>query len=378
MNKTISVNISGRYFHIDESAFKRLDEYLSTLKSHFLKELGGEEVIGDLEQRVSELFSERLSKVREVVNIGDVEFAMSKLGTPEDFGVNDNVGEEEDFVKEPVQEKKEEFKKETSYDAKVVSSKVNKKKKIIFRDSDARIIGGVCSGLSHYFGIDKLFIRIVFLILTFAGIGFTIPIYIILWAIIPKARSRADKLKMKGDVINLDNIERKVKEEMGKVENKVKDFTNDSKTHRKMRDNLKDMVSDVEPYAKIISGGFKQIAGLFLLLLSSFWMIIVLGLVLQVPLIIEILVDKDLVWLSEIMHFYHEISVHSSAYSIGSMGLIAFVFLPLIVCFMYGSKLYFSLQYKFRGLLGVILIVWLISIMLLVMAASIIGFELLH
>ncbi len=375
MNKTISVNISGRYFHIDESAFKRLDEYLTTLKSHFQKEEGGEEVIQDVEQRVSELFSERLTKIREVVNISDVEHVMSKLGTPEDFGVNDNEEAEE----EPAFTKKEDFEKETTYDAKVMSSvKSEKKSKTIFRDGDSRIIGGICSGLSHYFGIDKLFMRIAFLILTFAGIGFTIPVYIILWAIIPKARSRADKLKMQGEMINLDNIEKKVKEEMGKVKSKVKDFTNDSKTHQKMRDNFNEMVSDVEPHARKVSGGFKKIIGLLMLLWSSFWMVIVLGLVLQVPLILEILVDRDLVWLSQLMHFYHEITIHSSAYTMGSIGLIAFVFLPLIVCFIYGAKFYFSLPFKFRSILGLVLIAWLVSIMLLMMAGSVIGFELLH
>jgi phage shock protein PspC (stress-responsive transcriptional regulator) len=301
---------------------------------------------------------------------------MLKLGTPEDFGVNDDVEDEEE---EPVFTKTEDFKKETTYDAKIVSSNKDKKKsKTIFRDGDSRILGGVCAGLSHYFGIDKLFIRIAFLILTFAGFGFTIPVYIILWAIIPKARSTADKLKMQGESVNLDNIERKVKEEMGKVKSKVKDFTNDSKTHQKMRDNLKDMVSDVEPHAKKVSGGFKKIVGLLMLLWSSFWMVIVLGLILQVPLILEILIDRDLVWLSQLMHFYHEITVHSSAYTMGSIGLIAFVFLPLIVCFIYGAKFYFSLPYKFRSLLGLVLIAWLISIMLLMMAGSVIGFELLH
>ena len=373
MNKTISVNISGRYFHIDESAFKRLDEYLTTLKSYFQKEEGGEEVIEDVEQRVSELFSEKLTKTREVVNSSDVEYVMSKLGTPEDFGVNDDVEED------PIYTETKDFKKETIYDAKVVSSKSNEKKsRTIFRDGDSRIVGGVCAGLSHYFGIEKLFIRIVFLILTFAGIGFTIPIYIILWAIIPKARSRADKLKMQGETINLDNIERKVKEEMGKVKSKVQDFTNDSKTHQKMKSNFKGMVSDVEPHAKKLSGGFKRIVGLFMLLWSSFWMVVVLGLVLQVPLVLEILVDKDLVWLNELMQFYHEITVHSSAYTMGNIGLITFVSLPLIVCFIYGSKFYFALPYKFRSILGLALIAWLVSIMLLIMAGSIIGFELLH
>ena len=178
MNKTVSVNISGRCFHIDDAAYESLSDYLSSLKYYFRKEVGREEVIRDIEQKISELFYERVTDFKEVINTSDVEFVISQLGTPKDLGVDHSY-------KKGVQEK-------TSFGNK-------RKSKTIFRDSDARIVGGVCAGFGHYFEIDKLFIRIAFIVFTFAGIGLTIPVYFILWAIIPKVRSAADKLKMEGN-----------------------------------------------------------------------------------------------------------------------------------------------------------------------------------
>lgn len=371
MNKTISVNISGKYFHIDEFAFDLLDEYLRILKGHFKKEDGGDEIIQDVESRIAELFQERLTASRQVVNSDDVSFVKSKLGEPEDFGVEENEFDQE--------RKQDEPKKEQSYDAKVVDNDAySKSKKSIFRDTDNRILGGVCSGLSHYFGIDKLFIRLVFVIMTFAGVGFTIPVYIILWAIIPKARSRADKLKMTGERINVDNIEKKVKEEMGKMKEKVKDFAQDSKKHRKMKDNFKGMVSEVEPHAKKLTSGFQKIVGLLLILGSAFWMILFFGLILQVPLIMEFLSDKNWEWVNQSMRFYQEVKMSSEAYTIGHIGLLGFVFIPLGVVFINGMKLYFELAFKLAPIIGLLVLGWLVSIALLMLSGSIIGFQLLN
>lgn len=369
MKKTVSINISGRYFHIDEFAFDLLDEYLSVLKRHFKKEQGGDEIISDIELRVAELFQERLTSSRQVVDQTDVKYVKSKLGTPADFGVNEEQSSSEE---------KKESKKEKVYDAKVVEEFTNSKtKKSVFRDTDDRILGGVCSGLSHYFGIDKLFIRLGFILLTFAGIGFTIPMYIILWAIVPKARTRAEKLKMKGEKINVDNIERKVKEEMGKVKDKVKDFAQDSGKHQKMKENFKDMVSEVEPHAKKFSASIKKIVGLLLILGSAFWMIVCFGLLLQVPLVMEILADKDWEWVNQGLRFYNEVKNSSNAYTIGHIGLLGFVFIPLSVFLVNGMKMYFNLTYKFAPIIGLLVIGWLVSLALLMMSGSMIGFQLL-
>lgn len=371
MNKTVSINISGRYFHIDELAFDSLESYLSILKKHFNQEQGGEEIIHDIELRVAELFQERLTASRQVVNGEDVDFVKSKLGTPEDFGVNNSMDEDQE-------EPKQNSEKEKVYEAKVVSEKKSKKtSKSVFRDTDNRILGGVCAGLSHYFGIDKLFIRLGFIFLTFAGIGFTIPVYIILWAIIPKARSRADKLKMKGETINVDNIERKVKEEMGKMKDKVKDFTQDSKKHQKMKGNFKDMVSEVEPHVRKFSSSFQRVIGLLLILGSTFWMVVFMGLLLHVPLVMEIVMDKNWEWVNQSMHFYNEVKASSNAYTIGHIGLLGFVFIPLGVFFVNGLKMYFSLAFKLAPIIGLLIIGWLVSVALLFMSGSMIGFQLL-
>ncbi len=47
-------------------------------------------------------------------------------------------------------------------------------------------IAGVCGGLGARFGISPLWFRLLFLLLTATG-GFGIPLYVILWIVIPRA-----------------------------------------------------------------------------------------------------------------------------------------------------------------------------------------------
>jgi phage shock protein PspC (stress-responsive transcriptional regulator) len=82
----------------------------------------------------------------------------------------------------------------------------------LFRDPDNRVFGGVCSGIGHYFGIDPVILRIIFVV-SFIFFGTGILIYLILWLVIPKAVTSADKLSMKGEPVNVENIKRKVQEE---------------------------------------------------------------------------------------------------------------------------------------------------------------------
>ncbi|MCO5234236.1 MAG: DUF2807 domain-containing protein [Chitinophagales bacterium] len=189
MNKTYNINLAGQIFHINEDAFDMLSDYLKSLKKIYQNEEGGDEIITDIESRIAEIFLlENKNNRLTIINIENVENVISTLGKPEQH----IDGDEES---------------ESTYSNK---SSSNKK---LFRDSDSQIIAGVCSGLSHYFGInDPLWIRLIFLIFFFGGIGSSLMIYIVLWILLPKATTASEKLQMKGQPINVGNIEKTVRD----------------------------------------------------------------------------------------------------------------------------------------------------------------------
>ena len=85
MKKTLTVNLGGTVFNIDDDAYRLLDNYLSNLKMHFRKEAGADEIVDDIERRISELFAEKLSAGSQVITIADVEEVIARMGKPEDM-----------------------------------------------------------------------------------------------------------------------------------------------------------------------------------------------------------------------------------------------------------------------------------------------------
>jgi phage shock protein PspC (stress-responsive transcriptional regulator) len=201
MNKTVTANISGIVFNIELDAYDKLNNYLATIKKYLGNTDSRDEVMADIESRVAELFKERFNNERSVVILSDVDHIISVMGEPEQYF--DGTEEESDWTEN-----------------KSTDSKKQKSKRI-FRDEDDKIVGGVCSGVGHYFGIDRIWIRIIFLFAFFVwGVGF-IP-YLILWIVIPKAKTTAEKLEMKGEAVNVDNIKKTVEDKF----NDLKDSFN--------------------------------------------------------------------------------------------------------------------------------------------------------
>lgn len=201
MNQTININLAGMIFHVDENAYQLLTSYLEKLKKIFEAEEGGNEIIHDVESRFAELFQQKLGD-KEVVTLPLVEEVISIMGEPEDYAQND----EEEFYSQ----------KET------YTHFTKNKPRRLYRNPDDKIIGGVASGLAAYFGIDPVWVRLVLASMFFLyGIGF-IP-YIILYIVIPEAKTTAEKLEMKGEPINLSNIEKSVKDELNNMKEKVTD-----------------------------------------------------------------------------------------------------------------------------------------------------------
>lgn len=205
MNKVLNINV-GRYpFSIDDIAYEKLDNYLLSLQNHFSKSEGCKEIMQDIESRIAELFQEKLSG-RSIVSLEMVEETINIMGTPEVFGTEWNQNDEPTASHSG--------KQQTTADWGI---KTGKK---LFRDPSDTKIGGVCSGLAQYIGIqDVIWVRLFFVLTAFAG-GFAAILYIILWAITPEARNSADRLAMKGEPINVHNIARKVEEEIDDLTHK--------------------------------------------------------------------------------------------------------------------------------------------------------------
>lgn len=215
MKKTLTVNLGGTVFQLDEDAYILLDDYLSNLRYHFRKEKGGDEIVSDMEMRISELFAETLEGGQQVITIDNVEAVIARMGRPEQLEENahwgtDAEGDEEQKVEN---ENDDEQKREAytgPHEENVGAEKVTKR---LFRDVDHRVLGGVLSGIAAYFGWDPTALRLVYIVIGLLPTGPSVLIiYLILLFIIPPARTATEKLQMKGEPINMENIGKTVRD----------------------------------------------------------------------------------------------------------------------------------------------------------------------
>ena len=202
MNKTISINIAGFVFNIEEKAYESLNQYLALIKKNFQHEEDCEEIMDDIEARIAELLHEKISDRKEAILENDVEAVIEIMGKPEDYisdEPNPNFTSNEEDEAEYVEA--EEVKGSHSQST---------KKRRLYRDEQNGSVGGVCSGLGWFFGLDPVLVRIAFVLLVVLG-GSGILLYIILWIVIPQAKTTAEILEMQGDPVNVDSIKDHVK-----------------------------------------------------------------------------------------------------------------------------------------------------------------------
>ena len=184
MNKTLTINLANSIFNIDENAYLALQRYLEAVKKYLIGTQGSEEILADVEARIAELFSEKITEDKQVIILEDVDQIIQIMGQPEDYSIDEDIFEE------------------------APKKNSNTRIKKLYRDSDQKLLGGVCSGIGHYLSIDPLWVRLLFIVFLFGG-GFSVITYLILWAIVPEARTTAQKLDMQGEAANLSNIEKK-------------------------------------------------------------------------------------------------------------------------------------------------------------------------
>jgi phage shock protein PspC (stress-responsive transcriptional regulator) len=211
MNKVFNINLGGYPFTIDEDAYNHLRTYLEAIHNHFRQTEGYEEITHDIEARLAELFVERLNH-RHIVGFQDVEDAIAIMGKPEDFGA-DPV--EDTFAGAS----------HTSTESDTTQDKFRiKTGKRLFRDPEEKMIGGVASGLAAYFGIaDPIWVRLFFALFLITG-GIGVPVYFVLWALMPEAKTAGDRLAMRGEPINISNISKIINEELEHFSEKMSEF----------------------------------------------------------------------------------------------------------------------------------------------------------
>ncbi len=184
MKKTLTINLNSIVFNIDDDAYETLSAYLNELEKHFADD-EREEIIKDIEDRIAELFTERMHG-RNVVDASDVASVIETMGQPNQF---------DDEAAEP--------------NADAAASKSSQRKfRKFYRDGDDRLIGGVAAGLAAYIGWDTTLVRILLLLLLLFSAGWTLLFYILLWIIVPEAKTTAQRLEMQGIEPNLENIKK--------------------------------------------------------------------------------------------------------------------------------------------------------------------------
>jgi len=192
MKKTISVTLGGVIFNIEDDAYQRLDAYLASIKEYYKIAAEEKEILSDIESSIAEKFSQKINQTKVVITLVDVEEMIKIMGT--------------------IAEIQYEAEETDASDDGNISRETRKR---LYRNPDDMIIAGVASGIAVYFGIDPVFVRVLFVALTFAN-GFGLLLYFILWLVVPEAKSNTQKLEMRGRPVNLNEIQEAVKKSQSK------------------------------------------------------------------------------------------------------------------------------------------------------------------
>ena len=201
MKKTLTINLNNSVFHIDEDAYELLQSYLTEVGNHFKSENEKADIMADIEARIAELFNEKMDKLKNVITLEDVDAVITIMGKPSQF-----VDEEET----------EEGKDENQSATTETTSKHRTRK--YYRDIDNQLLSGVAAGLAAYLNWDVTIVRIIFIALTFLTSGTFILIYLLMWIIVPKAVTTAQKLEMHGEDVNIETIKNKMNDAKEYVE----------------------------------------------------------------------------------------------------------------------------------------------------------------
>lgn len=338
MKESVKVNINGQLFNLDVDAYEHLRKYLDSIEKKFKSSPDeAKEILEDIEARIAELLTSKYSDpLNQVINIADIKEITEKLGSANEI---DNLEEDE---------------KTNTESASFTQNYATSRKKRLYRNTDQSVLGGVCSGIAAYLNIDPIWIRIIFIFLVFAKL-FGLIIYIVLWAIIPAAKTTAQKLEMRGEDVTIDNIKKSVSKEYEKVKDGVKNISN--------------------------SKGYKNVEGAlseFIRALGNILLVIVkvIGAIIAVSLIIALIVFvMGLIFGGSFIfpdHFFHHwhwnwyIFDHWPHFSWFGICLFLVITLPVIAIFGKLVRWLFNIPNKNRIAAGVAATVWVVALISLI------------
>ncbi|RKR81365.1 phage shock protein C (PspC) family protein [Mucilaginibacter gracilis] len=331
MNKTIIININGTIFHIEEDAYEVLRSYMTDVKRHFANEEDSMEITTDIENRIAEMFTEILVReARQVVITADVTTVISQMGTIEDFETGTDHAN-------------------ASYtDHQTFAS--NRK---LFRDPDDHLLGGVCAGIANYFDVDAVWIRLAFAIAVIFG-GTGLMAYIILWIIVPKANTRADKMAMKGEKLDLKGFMRNFEEEVKTVHHSL---SNASSSARPFVYKVRDFVTDFFDHFKYFLGGAGKV---ILKLIGVLILLTCLGFIIAGSVVLTIIVAQG----RDVLHLF-PFSIVNDRYSIIYFSAFAVAVIPLLSIILLTLRVIFGNKVLGKSTSYTLLIFWILALSLL-------------
>jgi phage shock protein PspC (stress-responsive transcriptional regulator) len=340
MNKTITSNIAGYVFHIDENAFNKLDAYLNTIRSYFTDSQGKDEIIADIEARLAEMLHEKIGDMKQVVSLEDVNQVIIIMGQPEAF--IDDDPESAGWTEQKSQPRGSETKR-------------------LFRDPDNKVIGGVCAGVSNYLGLgDAIWLRLA-LVISFFFFGTGFLLYLILLIIIPEAKTTADKLHMRGENVTVSNIEKRVNEELGTVKNKWNDLHGNSGAGRKIGNLLHRIITLVGSLVLLLIKFIGKIIGFAFVVVGVIGLLSVIGVPFGLPTIIS-LGSEGAMSALDVQDIFHNL--------VGGTGMITWITItgilvwgiPMAALTFFGVKLLFNFRSHNRGIGLSFLGLWIVGL----------------
>lgn len=237
MKKNFSVNIGNRLFNIDEDAYECLNSYLARLRNYFSVNEGYEEIMADIEMRIAELLDQQIAQGQALIVLDHIRQVIAGMGEPDQLSDSENNSPK--------------------------ASAHPRATGRLYRDPVNRQIGGVAAGISAFFGIDPLWIRLIFVALTLLY-GSGPIIYIVLWLILPEAQTTSEKLEMQRQMINIGTL----RDELASAGSGIKKTSN-SLLHS--TGNLLRFTTEIIiRLFRWVFGIFSRMAGLIMLLLMIF------------------------------------------------------------------------------------------------------------
>lgn len=353
MKTTIKINLSGQVFTLDEDAYQALKDYLDAIIKRFRDMEEGSEIIADIESRIAELFQQRITEKKQVITIEDVGEIIEIMGRPEDF----DDGEFDETL----------------------SGRRNgngRKSRRFYRDPDNTVFGGVASGLAAYFGIEVWLMRllwVLFFIMTGGGPIFIL--YLVLWIVVPRAVTAAEKLEMRGEKVTVENIEKTVKEGFETVKEGTRETYRKVKESKELKQTRNVFNEIMNVIGKIILVFLKIIIGII------GFAFVISGLAILAGLSVGFFFSNAMFpidMFGSTFNSYHEIFGFlgdPGNLTLISIALFFVIVIPLVALIYAGIKMLFRFKAQDRVIGLTAFVLWILSIIFLVTMAAFEGWH---